>query len=826
MNTMNDRTKARFRCRAIGAFVGGVLLSQAAWAQPGQSDDAAVRGAVFDQLGGRLPAEVTLLRDGETVQTGATDRNGAYIFESLPAGRYQVVTRAAGFKPTVSEPAFVGASGSVVIDITMPIGPLAQTVVVTATAIERYESIIGSPVTVVDQTLMTELGKADVLEALRTVPGTQVTQTGGRGGTTNFFVRGGEADFNKVLIDGVPANDIGGAFDFGALSVGGVDRIEVLRTANSVLHGSDALSGVIDITTRRGRSPQPQLTYSIDGGNLDTFRHELAFGGVVDRFDYYLNFSQFDTENELPNNAYHNDTFAGRLGYAVGNATDLSVTFRRVGTDLGLPGATLFNGTSDDSSQEATLTFVGVTARSQISDRLTGTLRFASTDQNSHFLNPTPTGEPFDPFGFGANYLGDPVTIEGANGFSTTGRAILDFGGAYPSVFDSDTSRRSFYGNVDYAVSDIFDVTGGVRIEREEGISGISTSTERTNYGAFGEARASVTDRLHLVGGIGYDHNEIFGDAGTPRFSAAYYLRAPARSSTGFGDTKLTFNVGRGIKAPSVFDEQSSLVSLLGGLPGGGEIIAGTGLEGIGPERSRSLDVGVEQRMWGSRARVRAAFFDNEFSDLIQFVNNAVLPELGVPPEVALAVPFGATLNAGSYRARGLETSAEVAVMEQKLWVGGGYTYMDTEVTESFTGSALAPSMNPAFPGIAIGQFAPLVGARPFRRPTHSGSVLVRFTEGPAQIAFAGYVVGKTDDSTFLSDAFFGTSMLLPNRDLTDGYQKVDVSGSYQVHPRLRWYASLENLLDADYTAAAGFPALGRTIRTGLTVNVGGGGVR
>lgn len=813
------------KCRAGAVLVLAVvyLCPQIARAQP---SDATVRGVVLDQLGARLRADVTLLRGNEMVTTTSTDARGGFEFTGLPSGRYQVRSQAPGFVAVVSEPVFVGPSGAVSIDVTMPIGPLVQNVVVTAAATPQPEAIVGAPVTVIDRGLVQDLAKADVLEALRTVPGTQVVQTGGRGGTTNLFVRGGEADFNKVLIDGVPANDIGGAFDFGTLSVGGVESVEVLRTANSVLHGSDALSGVIDITTPRGRSPQPELSYSVDGGNLNTFRQELAFSGVVDRFDYYLNFSQFDTDNELPNNAFHNDTFAGRLGYQVGNATDLSVTFRRIGTDLGLPGATRFNGLADDSAQDATVTFVGVTARSQLSDRLTGTLRFASTDQSSHFVNQTPTGQPFDPFGFGANYLGDQVTIVGANGFSTTGRGILDFGGVYPSIFDSDTSRRSFYGDVDYSVSDLVDLSGGARIEREEGMSGTTSSTERTNYGAFIEARVSIASRLHLIGGLGYDHNEIFGDVGTPRFSAAYYLHTPSSSEVPFGETKLTFNVGKGIKAPSVFDEQSSLFALLSTMPGGGDIIARAGLAGIGPERSQSVDVGVEQMLWNSRARLRAAFFHNEFTDLIQFVSNSVLPQLGVPTEAALAVPFGATVNAGSYRAKGLETSAEVALIGQAVWVGGGYTYLDAVVTESFASGALFPAMNPAFPGIEIGQFAPLVGGRPFRRPTHSGNLLVRVTQGPAQVALSGYFAGKSDDSTFLSDPFFGFSMLLPNKDLTAGYQKVDLSGSYQLHPRLRWYASLENLLDEDYTAAAGFPALGRTIRTGLSVTVGGAGVQ
>ena len=113
---------------------------------------------------------------------------------------------------------------------------------------------IGAPVTVIDSVTLETLGKPDVLEPLRTVPGAQVVQTGGRGGITSLFVRGGSSNFNKVLVDGVPANDIGGGFDFGDLGTTGVERVEVLRGSNSVLYGSDAMTGVVNIA-RAGAAP-------------------------------------------------------------------------------------------------------------------------------------------------------------------------------------------------------------------------------------------------------------------------------------------------------------------------------------------------------------------------------------------------------------------------------------------------------------------------------------------------------------------------------------------------------------------------------------------
>ena len=193
-----------------------------------------------------------------------------------------------------------------------------------------------------------------------------------------------------------------------------------------------------------------------------------------------------------------------------------------------------------------------------------------------------------------------------------------------------------------------------------------------------------------------------------------------------------------------------------------------------------------------------------------------MLPQLGVPPDAASATGFGAYVNAQSNKSSGIEMSAEAVAGAVKVL--GSYTYVDATVTESFSSSALNPAINPAFPGIPIGQFSPLVGARPFRRPAHSGSLVFSYTKGKAQAALAGYFAGKRDDSTFLTDEFFGFSMLLPNQDLDPAFQKFDLSGSYQLHPHLRAYMTVENLFDATFEEAAGYPSLPRAARIGVRV--------
>ena len=260
------------------------------------------------------------------------------------------------------------------------------------------------------------MNKPESAEALRLVPGAQVQQTGARGGQSSLFVRGGASNFTKVLVDGVAVNDIGGGFDFSQIQTTGVDRIEVMRQTNSVIYGSDALTGVINIETRRGRTRVPELAYTIDGGNLDTFRTNASIAGAAKRVDYFSEYSYFTTDNKVPNNGYRNGTYAGRFGVMLGANTDLSATLRHMDGKSGNPNGFALFGIADDSTSEAELLYGGIRAQSQWTDRLQTTIRYGSMGQTSFLNNPTPTGQPFDPFGFGANYLGQTVTLRGRRG--------------------------------------------------------------------------------------------------------------------------------------------------------------------------------------------------------------------------------------------------------------------------------------------------------------------------------------------------------------------------------------------------------------------------
>ena len=150
--------------------------------------------------------------------------NGVYTFQNLAPGRYQVLVTASGFAVVTSDPMFVGAGERVTSDVTLRVGAIEQAVLVTAAADTVSAAQTGASVTVIDQATLDALNKTELSEVLRLVPGSHVVPTGGRGGVTNMFIRGGNSNFNKVLVDGIAVNDIGGAFDFGQLSTGGVEQ--------------------------------------------------------------------------------------------------------------------------------------------------------------------------------------------------------------------------------------------------------------------------------------------------------------------------------------------------------------------------------------------------------------------------------------------------------------------------------------------------------------------------------------------------------------------------------------------------------------------------
>jgi vitamin B12 transporter len=781
-----------------------------------------LHGTVHDPLGAVVTnASVDLIRDDKDVASTKTDERGTFSFAITASGRYGIRASAATFQQTASPLIYVSTSSEAELNVTLATPTLTQQVTVTATGAPTPEAQTGASVTVIpseDFRYSTE-----VQDPLRLVPGLQITQTGQIGGTTGLNIRGGATDANKVLVDGIPANAIGGAVEFANLANTGIQSIEVLREPNSALYGSDALAGVVSLTTPKGSTPLPLFTYAGDAGNFGTYRNEVTAGVAYRQFDLYSAFARMNTDNSLPNSEFHNATYAGNFGWAANSANDLRFTVRHIIVASGQPNSIALYGIPDTGQQKEQDNYYGATWTSQITNKWHNLIRYGGLRLNSEFNEFGASGI-YDPaIGY---WLGAPVTISGANGYSVNGQAIFQYSDQF-SQYLSPSSRDFVYEQSDYSITPHILALGAFKFEHEHGSAGYTGSTpssiDRDNYSFTVQFAGDVRNRLFWNLGTGLEDNGLFGFAATPRASLAYYLIRPSDKSF-FTGTKLHGTFGKGIKEPSVYQQANSLYGLLAPLSNGSELIRQYNVAALGAEDSRTYDGGVDQQILKGRGLLGLTYFHNEFTHGVEYVPQAGLIELGIP--AANLPPFaygGAYINSLAFRSQGAEIELQFQLANH-LFARGGYTYTDAAVQHSFSSDNLDPSFNTSFNfgNIPIGAYSPLVGARPFRIAPHTGYFAISYTRSKFYTTFTGALISRRDDSDYLVDQNFGTSLLLPNRNLLGSYQRLELGGGYQITPRVNLYTDVENLLSEHYFEAFGYPALPFSFRSGIKLNFGG----
>ena len=152
--------------------------------------------------------------------------------------------------------AFVAASVSAArAQASSPDTTTLAPVVVTATRLPSAAGAATLSTTVISGDDLRARGVRSVLDALRETPSVAVVQGGSFGQQTSLFLRGGQSNYTQVLVDGVVVNDPGGAIDLANLTTDNIDRIEIVRGPASVLYGANAVTGVIQIFTRKGNGP-------------------------------------------------------------------------------------------------------------------------------------------------------------------------------------------------------------------------------------------------------------------------------------------------------------------------------------------------------------------------------------------------------------------------------------------------------------------------------------------------------------------------------------------------------------------------------------------
>jgi vitamin B12 transporter len=786
-----------------------------------------VRGRLTDALGKAVAGgQVRLVAGGKTVAMAYAGADGTFELRSSESGRFSLLGSAGGYLPGFGMDFYGGATDVLEQDVVLATNTVRQDVTVSATGIPTPLPQLTSPVTVIpDSALTLQLG---VVDELRQTPGAFVVQSGQTGGVTSLFLRGGNSTANLVTIDGIPADEVGGIYDFGTVSSTAISKIEVVRGPDSAMYGTDAGAGVVTIETPRGTTATPVIDYSGDAGNLYTWRDEVAVGGAYKRFDYFGAFSRLDTSNALPMDTYHSATSAMNVGYDINGNTQVRATIRNAVSATGVPGPFDFQGISNSSKQSDQDLYAGLTVENRYKGSWHNLVRYGIArvrEQQQQFGNVgTPVifeaGTPYEY----TEYFGNVVTIRGANGYTATGQTSI-----YGGNTDQDSNRDQIYYQSDYSVSPHFIALLGFRYDKERGSFnypefGEFEKTKRTNFEYNLQFQGEFWNKLFYSAGGAIEKNHLYGIAGTPRVGLSYVPVRP--SAKALHGTRLRANVATGVQEPTLALEANSLYEQL--LADGD--ITTIALYHITPqsaERSRTVDVGVDQNIFGERLVLKAGYFHNVFDHQLEGVDSQTLDAdfgYNIPPNDFI---YTAYLNSLAYRAQGAEV--EVAWQPRpQLLLRGGYTYLDARVLQSFASDAVAanqgvPTENPNLPGIAIGSLSPLVGARPFRRAPNTGYVDALYTQPRFTLDFKAAMASRSDDSTYLeySDLEGGNTLLLPNRNLDFGYVKLDIGGTYKWKHGLTYFAQINNVLNDQHIGPIGFPGLPLTFRTGLKLHLG-----
>jgi iron complex outermembrane receptor protein/vitamin B12 transporter len=776
-----------------------------------------VSGIVTDPSGAVVQnAQMTVMKQGKEIATGKTGSDGRYSISAAVDGRCDLRVTAASFA-TLSRPIDIHDGAPVRLDLILKLDKLSQEVTVAATGVPVLQKNIGSAVTVLEEDQFQHT--RDLEEALRLIPGAQVTQTGQAGGATSLFLRGGNSDANKVLIDGISVNDIGGAVNLANFASAGIQRVEVLGGPNGATYGADAMAGVVSLSTPHGTTPLPEVSYLGEGGNFATYHQEGTLSGRFHPFDYFADYSRFDSANGIARNEYHDGTLSGNFGWALNAATELRATVHHDDVASGQPNALLLYGIADNAKQANEDSYAGVTLDNQTTERWHNSVRYGLVRLRALSSDFSPTGIPqTDGDGDLLGYLGAPVTIRGANGYVVSGQAQYQYVETYPNFYATSTDRDFVAAQSDYRFNPHLVGLFGFKYEDERGYSGSpATSIDRGIYDYTVQVSGDLFGRLHYVAGSGLEKNELFGFAATPRAAVAYdFVRGSGAV------TKLRASFGKGIKEPALSDQESSLYALLAALNDGQQLISQYHVGQIGAENSRSYDGGVDEVFADGRSKLSLTLFHSEYTNGIEYIPQQGLTELGVPAPVVAQATYGSTVNSQAFRAQGVELSGERQIAGG-WFVRGGYTYLDAVVQRSFSSDALGPSFNPNFPAVPIGVYSPLVGARPFRRAPHTGYFGVSYERGRFSGLFTGTLVSRRDDSDFLAyDANYEGTLLLPNRNLDPGYERLNLALNYAATRRITVFTSLQNLLSQSQSEAFGYPALPFTFRSGVKISFGG----
>src|SRR5262245_57924365 len=398
-------------------------------------------------------------------------------------------------------------------------------VVYSATGVTTPARETTSSVTVINRQQLEQQQLRTVPDALSTVPGLNVVQTGSPGGTTSIFLRGTNANHTKFIIDGIEVADpslLSRTFDLGQMLTGDIERLEVLRGPQSGLYGSDAIGGVVSVITRKGEGP-PTWSFTTEGGSFGTFNQRASFGGATATYNYQFNIDHFRADSLrvtplelLPkgeprhNDLYDNKTYSTKLGAAINDYLTLNYVARYTDAKLKFTGDdfSLFPAPSFPAARQSEQVVHNFYQRGEaVVDPLNG--RFVSY--------------------FGVNWVDTWNLFINPLTFPTD------------TVSKGDRIRFDYRGDLRLAPNAL--QTVGASNENESFQQGPRSKSANLR-GQFVELQTDYQKTFFLVANGRIDDDEFFGSHATYRIAPAVIVP--------WTDTKFRASYGTGFKVPTL----------------------------------------------------------------------------------------------------------------------------------------------------------------------------------------------------------------------------------------------------------------------------------
>ncbi|MGC2421451.1 MAG: TonB-dependent receptor plug domain-containing protein [Candidatus Acidiferrales bacterium] len=498
------------RLERLPAIPAGILLAtiwtQTAFART--QSTATLTGHVTDPsdaviTGAKIAAEP--LDSAGKPATTQSGREGNFSLALAP-GRYRVSIRYASFAP--AEEQFTLAAGETrTWNVRLELEKLSSNVVVTATAEPMTAQMTPALVDIITKQEIDQRQDIWLIDSLTAQEGASFARLGRFGGIASYFLDGGNSDYTKVLVDGTPVNEPGGAVDFSNLTDDDVDKIEVVHGASSALYGSDAMDGVIQIFTHRGTTPTPELVVEGEGGTFDTGRGSGQLSGLLGAFDYSVGSAYFATSGQGPDDYFRDATQSGNFGWKFSDTDSLRLTLRNSSSDAGQLGQTLLASVypgqhSDLHDFSSNLNWNFATGEHW---------QYQVNGYESRFQD-AETTPPFIPF---------------VDAFNRAG-----FDGQATYLFGSGSATAGYMNEVE---------TGAPK--------------SRHNQAGYVEVQRRFGQRFTAVAGGRVEANGFFGTRTVPRVGGEYALR---QGGGLWGATRLRASYGLGIKEPELLPPDCS----------------------------------------------------------------------------------------------------------------------------------------------------------------------------------------------------------------------------------------------------------------------------